>query len=167
MKYCKKCGGLEPPHLRCSTWLHQKWLTTFCQKFKILCSSGHTILFKFHQHACGQILINIRNVLRDFKLSMSASAMVTKKYPIRTWFFAVNLTLKLFRVTISQYHYLSNRVLKIMRHLERFGVVGVPVTKSSCFSFFDAICCNIHYFLYKHNMFYSIFFYYMYYPFDI
>ena len=51
-----------------------KMVSHFVKKLKILFSLDHLILLKFHQHVV-QYLSN--NVWRDFRLLMSASAMVT------------------------------------------------------------------------------------------
>ena len=88
----------------------QKSLPKWCQRFvkieplsvkklKILWSLDHTTLFKLHQHV---VQILSRNVWKDFRLPISASAIVYSiKYPIRTSIFAVNLALKLPRVTVA------------------------------------------------------------------
>ena len=50
----------------------------FCIKnLKIVCSSDHTILFKFHQ--CVWYKYLLKNVWRDFRLSMTSLETVTRK----------------------------------------------------------------------------------------
>ena len=61
----------------------------FVRKLKILHSSDRTILFKSN------------NVWRDFRLAVSASAMVNITYLIGKLIFAVNLPLKLFLATVT------------------------------------------------------------------
>ena len=46
------------------------------KKLKISCSLDHTILFKFHWHMVQTFL---RNIWKDFRLPMSALAMVARK----------------------------------------------------------------------------------------
>ena len=49
----------------------------FVKKLKISCSLDHTILFQFYEHVVQTFFL--RNVWRDFRLSMSALATVTRK----------------------------------------------------------------------------------------
>ena len=65
-----------------------KWLTIFfsflSKSSKILGSSDHTILFKFHQHV---VHILIWNVWRDFRLNDVSISNGNIKYPIGTSIF--------------------------------------------------------------------------------
>ena len=68
------------------------------KKHNILCSSDHTILFKFHQHVVQILIKECMKRLWSSDVSISNGNI---KYPIGTSIFAVNLTLKLLRVTVA------------------------------------------------------------------
>ena len=107
--------------------LCQKWFTTFLSKSsKILYSSDHTMLFKFHQHVV-QMLININGNI---------------KCPIGKSIFAVNWPLNRFRATIANtdiesQKYLHTFLTKCLYHmLVKFEHIRiVPTTRN--FELFD------------------------------